>query len=138
VRRLVALVAVVAALPAIAACGSSTSSASQAASSTSAAAASATTAPSSASSSPSPAGAGGGGALDAAAFCAFLTKGLPEWKAVGSTVGAQAQYTLAVAGWAGDKLTLDLVQKLDAGATQTCPKVRADVLALIGQSTLAG
>ena len=116
-------------------CGSSSSSATPpAAAPASSASAPAASAPAA---STVPAAGGGSGQVDAAALCAFLKEELPKLKAVGTKVGAQAQFAIALFDWADPKgLTGAPQLQFDEAAKGTCPDVRDQIVAVTGQTDL--
>jgi hypothetical protein len=72
--------------------------------------------------------------IDPAALCAYLKGELPEWKAIGSEVGALAQATIGIADWY-DKNSQSKIpdrDELDAATKAECPDTRAEVLKTIG------
>ena len=133
-RLLTALAAAVTAA-ALAGCGSASSSA--APTSGAGAAASSSAAAASTASTKAAATTKAASAVDGKELCAFLTTQLPKIKAVGSKVGAQAQFAIAFFEWGEPKGLSGATQRdFDDAAKKECPALRDEIAAATGQAGL--
>lgn len=65
-------------------------------------------------------------------LCTYLKKSAPEWKAVGSEVGAMAQMTMGLAGFYDEQGAVPDGSDMDEKSQAECPEVRAEVLKAAG------
>lgn len=118
-----------------AACGGSATAPTPAGSpSPAASTAPASASPSTTSAAPSAASAGNGDAL-----CTFLSSELPALQKAGSTGGAVAQLAIDYANWiaADASRVLPDAAAMDTLTEASCPKVRTDILKLLGGDSFA-
>lgn len=77
------------------------------------------------------------GSYPAAEVCAFIQGQLPKLKAIGTTVGAEADITVSLFGFFQDHGIAPDGTQLEGATKAQCPDVHAELLKVTGLTSLA-